>query len=281
MVPDMGHVIVDPQDYRAKPDVILCVGLPNDGKCIGIEQAIMYKMVNPSCKVVLRVNENDARKGTTGVDAALVKVSEHIDGTVWVSDWMWEYFHQRGWKCRNSEIIINGVDLEIFRPGEKLDNGKINIVAHHWSDNRMKGADVYEALDEFVGRNPERFTFTYIGRTRSRFEHATVIGPLHGKRLGDELGKYDVYVSGSLHDPGPNHIIEALACGLPTLVHKDGGGCVEFAGETHRYSNIPNLLGVLSAMSVQPVPQNTAFYPVPWEDCINHYVKYLERVTND
>jgi glycosyltransferase involved in cell wall biosynthesis len=280
MVPDMGHEIVNPADYSAKPDVILCVGLANDGQCIGIEQAIMYKMMNPEVKIVLRVNENDARKGTSDVDRKLISVSEHIDATVFVSDWMWEYFHKKGWKCKQNEPIINGCDPEIFKPGEKLDNGKVNIVAHHWSDNALKGADVYEAVDEFVGKNPDKFTFTYIGRTRSQFKHSKVIRPIHGKKLGEELGRYDVYVSGSRHDPGPNHVIEALACGLPTLVHRDGGGCVEFAGEDHRFCDVKDLMGVLAATSVKPIEPNTAFYPVPWEDCIAEYVKYLERITN-
>lgn len=280
LVPDMGHELVSPMDPNAIPDVILAVGLPSESPCIGVEQAIMYRMINPRVKVVLRVNENDARKNTSHMDDALRRVSGHIDGTVWVSNYMRDYFRGR-WDCVDQTVIINGVDREVFKPGEKLDNGKVNIVAHHWSDNRMKGADVYEAIDEFVGRNPDRFTFTYIGRTRSHLPHTNVIRPLSGKRLGEELGKYDIYVSGSRHDPGPNHILEALACGLPTLIHPDGGGCVEFAGEDHRYSDIANLWGALAASNVMPIPPNTALELTGWETCVSAYVKYLEGIVNE
>lgn len=279
IVPQMGHEIVSPSDYTAQPDVILCVGLTNDGQCIGVEQAIMYKMINPAVKIVLRVNENDARKGTSNIDKKLIKISDHLDATVFVSQYMADYFvGERSWGCKETTEILNGCDLEIFKPNKKLNNGKLNIVAHHWSDNALKGADVYEAVDEFVGKNPDKFTFTYIGRTQSQFKNTKVIRPLHGKKLGEELGRYDVYISGSRHDPGPNHITEALACGLPTLVHKDGGGCVEFAGEDHSFIDVEQLLNMFTSTEVKP---NTEFHPVPWEDCIAEYVKYLEGVVND
>ena len=41
----------------------------------------------------------------------------------------------------------------------KINNKKVNIVTHHWSDNYLKGFDVYDKLDEFVKENND-FTFT-------------------------------------------------------------------------------------------------------------------------
>lgn len=262
------------------PDVILLAGLENEYPDISAEQAIMYKMyVKPACQVVLRVNENDARKGTRHMDDLLLKVSEHIDGTVFVSEWLRDYFLEKGWACQNNTVIYNGVDREIFKPQPKLNNGKLNIVAHHWSDNRMKGADIYEELDRFVGANSDRFSFTYIGRHQCDFKHTTVIKPLSGKRLGEELGKYDVYVSASRFDPGPNHILEALACGLPTYVHKDGGGCVEFAGENAVYETFNQLVMFLNAHSDMRAPSLSAintFTPPTWQECVRKYNDFLE-----
>lgn len=271
-------------DGRINPDVILLAGLDNDGQDISAEQAIMYKMyVKPSCKIVLRVNENDARKDTRGVDELLFKVSEHVDHTVFVSRWLQEYFREKGWGCLNQSVIYNGVDRDVFRPQPKLNNGKLNIVAHHWSDNPLKGADVYEALDEFVGKNPDSFAFTYVGRHKCNFKHTTVVKPLHGKALGEELGKHDIYVSASRFDPGPNHVLEALSCELPTLVHVAGGGAVEFAGKSHAYRDWSELKHWLMNWPTDRTWPNewitAADRPIrSWQTCVGEYTALLKKL---
>jgi glycosyltransferase involved in cell wall biosynthesis len=265
-----------PDDPGAKPDVILLAGTTNDGVGISADQAIMHKLYHrPDMKIVLRVNENDARKATEGVDENLIKLSEHIDATVFVSDWLQDYFMKKGWKCENNMVIHNGVDQELFVPQEKLGNSKINIVTHHWSDNYLKGFDIYEDLDEFVNLNKD-FTFTYIGRHRHSFSNETnIVKPLAGKKLAEELGKYDVYVSASRFDPGPNHILESLACKIPTYVYKDGGGCIEFAGDDHVFNSWEELETLLLTKKFE---QNTQFELPTWNDCIEKYASFLEEV---
>jgi hypothetical protein len=260
----------------ANPDVILLAGLDGEDDRISAKQAISWRSrVRPDSRLVLRVNENDARKGTIHVDAALIDVSKHIDGTVFVSEWLRDYFTERGWACGNNVVIHNGVDADIFKPQAKANDGKINIVAHHWSDNRLKGADIYERLDRLVGQNPHRFTFTYIGRHRCDFKSTVTIQPLHGPALGAELGKHDVYVSASRFDPGPNHITESISCGLPTYVHVEGGGCVEFAGLDHTYDSWEQLERILVAGEFKP--NSTRFDT--WETCVERYNNFLSSVT--
>ena len=245
------------ETLNVTPDVILLAGLDNDGYGISVDQAVMYKLyVKPDVKIV---------------DDLLVKVSAHIDGTIFVSNWLRDYFNERGWACANQAVIVNGVAADIFAPQPKLNDGKLNIVAHHWSDNPMKGADIYEQLDALVGEQPDRFAFTYIGRHKCDFKHTKVIRPLAGKALGEELGKHDVYVSASRFDPGPNHIAEAIACGLPTYVHAGGGGCVEFAGTDHIYHDWNELKALL--VNGQFTPNSTAFSG--WSACIEQYIKFL------
>lgn len=283
-VPEMGHEVVPPDSMNIAPDAILLAGLDNDGQGISVDQAIMYKAMVESygrdVKLVLRVNENDARKGTDHVDEMLLKLARHIDGTVFVSNWLRDYFVDKGWPCTNHTVIVNGVDREVFKPQPRLNNGKLNIVAHHWSDNRMKGADVYEAIDEFVGRNPDKFAFTYIGRHKCSFKHTNVVKPLFGKKLGEELGKHDVYVSASVADPGPNHVLEALACGLTTYVIKDGGGCCEFAGPDGTYRDWDQLRDILTIWGDKFGPPRAtlagALVPAEWPACIREYIDFLE-----
>ena len=195
----LGHELVPPNSMTTTPEVLLLAGLDNDGNGVSAEQAINFKWMmaaqSRNVKLVLRVNECDARKGTRHVDNHLLKLFPHMDSIVFVSHWLREYFMEKGWHGNNDTVIINGLNKEIFRSQPKLDNGKINIVAHHWSDNRMKGADTYEKIDKLVGDHKDLLSFTYIGRHNCNFKHTNVIKPLSGKQLGDELGKHDIYVS--------------------------------------------------------------------------------------
>jgi glycosyltransferase involved in cell wall biosynthesis len=277
----MGHQLLG-DSMKDVPDAILLAGLDNNGG-ISAEQAIMYKLYNPNVKVILRVNENDARKGTSNVDAYLLKLAPHVDGTVFVSHWLKNYFEEKSWPKTNSTVIINGVDKEIFKPYPKLNNGKLNIAAHHWSDHALKGTDIYEELDKFVGENSDKFAFTYIGRHKCNFKHTNVIRPLGGSKLAEELGKHDVYVSASRFDPGPNHVVEAIACGLPTYVHEDGGGAVEFAGVPGTYKNFDQLKDILThSHAVLLKHGNANLFPhnaialSTWQECIQEYNRFLE-----
>lgn len=274
LTPKQNVELLDNKSMIIDPDVILLAGLDNLSPSeISVDQAVMHQMWMPNCKLVLRVNENDARKATNTVDDALIRISGLIDGTVFVSHWLQDYFNDKGWKCKNQTVIINGVDEQIFKPNAKLENAKINIVAHHWSDNKLKGADFYEKLDKFVGMNSDKFSFTYIGRHNCDFQNTHVIKPISGKTLGEELGKYDVYVSASRADPGPNHVLEAISCGLPTYVLNSGGGCVEFAGSDHSYSSWEELENLLRSQKF--VINTTKLFS--WEDCVKSYNLFMEK----
>lgn len=276
---DLGHVDIERGNMTITPDVILVVGLDAEDCGLSAEQAIMYKMMLKSkkdVKVVLRVNENDARKGTDHVDHIMRQAAGFVDGTVFVSEYIRDYFMAKGWECKDNVVIYNGVDKELFAPSDTVKTQKTSIVAHHWSDNYMKGFDVYDMLDEFVG-TPEGagFSFTYIGRQRGTFKNTTVINPISARKLGIELSRHDVYVSGSRHDPGPNHVLEALACGLPTWVHKDGGGAVEFAGKEFAFDDCDHLKSILVEGKWR-VTNNVILDD--WNTCIDSYLKYMEHV---
>ena len=199
-----------------------------------------------------------------------LECSKHVDTTIFVSNWMMSYFLKKGWHCKNNHVVYNGINTEHFSPQPKIKNGKINIVTHHWSNNRMKGFDIYEKLDDMLKSNSE-YTFTYIGRELGTFSNTRVIKPLFGASLGKELGKYDVYVSASRYDPGPNHILESLACNIPTYVHKEGGGCIEFAGEEHKYEDIDELMEKIKS----PKKNNRSDLIKGWQDCIFELEKVL------
>jgi glycosyltransferase involved in cell wall biosynthesis len=289
---DFGYEVI--HGFERDIDVILMVDPRYDELGISINEISRYKSQNPNVRVIHRVNECDARKGTKDIDPLLRQCSKVTDVTIFVSNWIQDYF-KKDWNTKEQHVIYNGVDHEHFRPTSKicLDNKKINLVAHHWSNNKMKGFDVYDKVDQWV-KNDERFTFTYIGRDRGTFKNTRVISPKFGEELGSELGRYDIYISASRFDPGPNHIIEALACNLPTFVHRDGGGAVEFAGVDAVYESFDELVEFLEPKDFikrfktisNMGPDETIEYesacqcflrwPITWEDCAEMYFEVID-----
>lgn len=273
-----------------KPDYVFIAGLDQEDGHPSAEQ-ITNHFFGSSTKIIYRVNDCDARKGTQGVDKRIRKISHQSNGIIYVSEWMKEYHSNvivegvPGIGTRKIEtcVIRNGVDHSWFsKPKTLLDYPKVRIAAHHWSSHSLKGADVYEQLDEWISDKLDRYSFTYIGRTESKFKNTLVIPPLFGKAMGDVLVDHDVYISGSRWDPGPNHCIEALAANLKTYVHKDGGGCVEFAGSDYAYSSFEELttwleddLCRVKGLGVVPFKQPTQD---TWEDCIKKVYSYIDNI---
>ena len=186
------------------------------------------------------------------------------------------YHEHYGWHCENKNIIRNGVDTKIFKPIERTPEKKLKVVTHHWSNNEMKGFDVYNFLDDLAGRNDD-IEFIYIGREQGKFKNTTIIPPCFGEELATKLADNDVYVSGTKWDPGPNHIIESLACGLPTYVHSKGGGAVEFSGIDHSFQTLEELENILLKRNFTP----NQWKPESWEKSINAYFNLLEKAKLD
>ena len=266
-----GHEIV--KEFSNNIDVIFLQDPRPSELGISINNALAYRTSFPSTKIIQRINECDARKNTNFMDQMLNQCSQHIDFTVFVSNWMEKYHTERGWACKKTAVVYNGVEHNVFKPNEKINNGKINIVAHHWSNNVMKGFDIYNKIDKFVGQNDD-FTFTYIGRENGTFKNTKIVSPLFGEALGKELGRYDLYISASRHDPGPNHILESLACKIPTYVHKDGGGSVEFAGKDMCFENFEELSKIILSKKYNKNTLN----PVAWEECLDTYFSIIENL---
>jgi len=246
-----------------------------DSGCPGLMNLLEIRHKNPgkldNIKVIQRINECDARKNTEHMDPLLLHCSQFIDKTIFVSKWMQGYFQKKGWHCQDQTWIHNGVDLDIYKPGKRQKGRLQSVVAHHWSNNIMKGFDAYEFLDYMAGKG--LIEFTYIGRHRDTFRNTRCIEPCTGSDLAARLMGHDVYISGSRFDPGPNHILEAIASGLPTYVHKDGGGAVEFAGDSHTFGNLEDLEKLI-------LDQNYTlndYKPMTWRESIDMYIKEITR----
>jgi hypothetical protein len=271
---EFGITVV--HDIRAEQvDAIIVAGFDAGNSGVDFYRALNI-CASSKTKLIVRINENDARKGTTGVDNTMWSMINMSHGAIFVSQWLQQYYVSKFKTIPSvpAAIVYNGVNKNHFCSQPKLNNGKINILSSHWSDNHLKGQDVTEWLDCFVGKHHEDYTFTFVGRTKASLQNSKHIQPLFGVALGEELGKYDVCINGSKFDPGPNSVIEPITCGLPTYVHSDGGGAVEFAGPEHTFHNFEELENLLLNKNFTP---NLAQFQ-SWKISIQNYVDFIKNV---
>ena len=193
---------------------------------IDINKYIKY--TNSQTIVVNRINECDERKNTKGLNSYLMNVSDIADHTVFISDWLKNLFINFGFEDRKNSVIRNGANKEFFNfDSKKLSANKIKIVTHHWGRDTNKGFDIYKEIDHFLEDESfkQKYEFTFIGNLPKDFyfKNTKTISPLFGKKLGEELRKHDIYITGSIFEPAGMHHIEGAMSGLPILYVNSGG----------------------------------------------------------
>lgn len=229
-----GHIVT----YGLDEDItciLMIKSWPTETTCFTPAEILEFKKKHPGVNCIHRVNECDKRKGTDYVDGWLKKANESADFTVFISDWLKEYFIEKWFdsSCPNA-VIRNAADKNIFYPKESncYKAGNIfRVVTHHWSDNWMKGFNVYKEVDRMISEGSLKgFSLMVIGRWPKEIKWCSAITypPLRGAKLADLLRQNHAYLTASLWEPCGMHHIEGAQCGLPLVYHEDGGGIVEF-----------------------------------------------------
>lgn len=193
-----------------------------------------FKRQHPNVRCIHRINECDKRKNSGFMDELLKEANQAADITVFISQWLQEYFIQRWFNPVKLHCVIpNGADSKTFYPdlNSSFFIPPLKIVTHHWSANWMKGFKIYQQVDEMISeRELEGFELTVIGRWphEIKWKSAKTFPACHGKELADLLRQNNLYLTASLWEPCGMHHIEGAQCGLPLVYHEDGGGIVEF-----------------------------------------------------
>lgn len=144
--------------------------------------------------------------------------------TVLQSLWSYTQIKKMGYDPVNPVIIHNAVDPDIFHPHGRIQfdsSRKVRLISSSWSNNSRKGGPVYKWIEDHLDWN--RFEYTFVGRASEEFTKIHQIDAVPSAQLAGILRKHDIYITASQNDPCSNALIEALACGLPTLYLNDGG----------------------------------------------------------
>jgi len=224
--------------FRLDPavDAILLIDPRDDlqSGTFGMREIRAHKERHPGVRVVHRINECDQRKGSGFMDALLGEANTVADHTIFISEWLRDYFTARGFTTdRPYSVIYNGADPAVFHPiGAALwdGSGPLRVITHHWSDNPLKGFDLYERVDALIadGALPG-VELQVVGRWPAsiRWRAALTHPPCAGHRLAGLLRGAHLYLTATRWEPCGMHHVEGAQCGLPLLYHEDGGGVVE------------------------------------------------------
>ena len=224
-----GHNVVF--DLNPGVDVIFCFDPRPNSKGVWYQDMLDHKLKYNS-KILQRVGDvgSHSKPELTNLVKQCVNFSDFL---IFPSLWSKDYIQYTGNNCS----VIHNAPIKIFANSrkEKTDSSlkNVKIVTHHWSTNIKKGFDIYTQLGESISNKSFNAEFTYIGRWNDDFSNAGInlIKPIDAEDLSKLLPTYDVYLTASVEEAGANHVLEAIAVGLPIVYRKGGGSINEYCKE--------------------------------------------------
>tara|TARA_R110000824_G_scaffold40667_16_gene121708 strand:+ start:65 stop:976 length:912 start_codon:yes stop_codon:yes gene_type:complete len=258
-------------------DIIFCIDPRPNHLGEWYQNFINYRLRFPSTKIIQRVGDlgTHSKPELTELVRQTLNFSDYF---IFPSEWAKEWI---GFETENGEVVHNA-PMSIFHE-HKRDNFSTSevpkIITHHWSMNPKKGFDLYQAFEDHCNLTNE-FEFTYIGRKPDHVEVKNHIPPADANLLAEELPKYDIYLTASIEEAGANHVLEALASGLPIVYHKDGGSIDNYCenyGE--KFGNFEELLTKLRKVnsSYRDYKEKVLSYNGINDKIVDRYVQIMEN----
>lgn len=205
------------------------------------------------------------------------------DVTIFQSSWSKEQNLKIGlWPNKFEIDIMNSPNPNIFNTKERVGfskDRKIRLIATSWSANMKKGFGVYKWLDENLDFS--KYEMKFVGNTPIAFKNIMHVPPLKSEELAVELKNSDIFITASQKDPCSNSLIEALHCGLPAIVLKDGGHpeLVGDGGEVfERQEEIPNLIDKI-VLNYKTYQEKISIPKM--EDTGRRYYDFFELIFNE
>ena len=221
-------------------DVIFCID-PRPHQNVDFS-LLLWKKLDTKARLIQRVGDLGTH-GKPDLTNLVVQTCQFSDHVIFPSTWARDTLLEMTSAVKRVAVIDNAPLPCFISNYEKKDFiNTIKIVTHHWSNNAMKGFDIYEQLDEFCHNSNEKFEFTFIGRKPENINFKNYIGPKDANELVDLLSRHHIYVTASKFEAGANHVLEAIGMKLPVLYHSAGGSIVNYCKDYGLlFNNFDNL----------------------------------------
>lgn len=220
-----GHEVI--QSTRSSCDVLFTNSWMTP--YLEIQRSIFH---NPDVRIVHRIDGSAENYGRDPeADRQQSIVNQLADLTVFQSEYA-RYSTREKFPviAQDGPIIFNPVDLDVFTPhGAKTAPGlKPRVACVTWSTNPMKGKQQIYAV---IAKNPN-VEFALCGNfdDAPAFQNVEIKGVLNRLQLAHTLRSCQALMTFSRNEACPNHVLEALASGLPVL-YRDSGAMREVVGD--------------------------------------------------
>lgn len=265
-----GHSVTNVFDRKV--DLIFCMD-PRPSSNYNYSTLLQLRE-RDSAPIIQRVGD----LGTHGKPELydLVRATEkYSDFFVFPSSWALEY---SGFSRKNCFIIENAPLSRFVNKKEKKSLGSpVSLVTHHWSNNPLKGFDFYSELDSHCSTS-ENLSFTYIGRAPAGVNFCNHMDPMDVEDLVKNVGDKDIYITASKKEAGANHVLEAMALGLPVLYHEDGGSIPEYCKDRgFSFRSLDDVIAILNDAEKMKKASNFRPYTRDASDMAKEYVDLFER----
>jgi len=248
----------------------------NKFKKYSLEEIVNHRNThNKHGKIIVRVNDCDITRPSLPPERSrektIKKNNYDINYYIFNSEFIRNYY-SKIINIENSLVIYNGCDTNIFYPNIFIKQNKWRIVTHHWSNNINKGYQMYYDLWKLF-KITDNYEFVFIGKNVPEiFKEVPITGPYVGLELSNAIRNCQIYITDSIYDSCPNHVIEAISCGLPILYRNHEGGARELCelfpkkiGES--YSDLEELIN-----KIVKIRKNYAEY----KSNVDEYSKFFE-----
>lgn len=162
-----------------------------------------------------------------------------------VSNWIEDFLKQSFFKNYKSQVIHNGIDLDVFAPqanAKKIVSEQYDInlseklilgVASRW--DRRKGLYDFIKLSQVL--DAAEYTIVLVGLNDSQLKKlpSNILGINRTNNQSELAALYsaaDVYVNPTYSDTYPTTNLESIACGTPVITYNTGGSPESITKET-------------------------------------------------
>jgi teichuronic acid biosynthesis glycosyltransferase TuaC len=160
----------------------------------------------------------------------------HAAGLIAVSSGLKDRLVGLGMAPERVRVLRNGVDLALFRPGDReaarqrlgfarptlLAVG--NLVALKRHRLMVEALALLGDVDlVIVGEGPERAAIAALARARGVADRLRLLGQMAQEKLPEIYGAADLLLLVSTHEGWPNVLLESMACGTPVVVSDIAG----------------------------------------------------------
>jgi glycosyltransferase involved in cell wall biosynthesis len=258
-------------------DIIFCFDPRRNRQGADYHSFLEYREKNPNTKIIQRVGD----VGTHGKPELTNLVGFCLDKSdyfIFPSMWAKEYI---GFKSENGVVICNAPMPEFYKFRTDRPINKIpRIITHHWSTNPRKGFETYRRFDEFC-KNSLDYEFYYVGATPAGVSFRNSRPPIGAEQLANLLPSCDIYLTASEEEAGANHVVEAMACGLPVVYKSDGGSIVDYCeafGE--QYETLEEMISAIQKVSdnYSSYKEKVLTYNDSNDKVIAKYIEIIEAV---